>query len=108
MSSLINFDIFQKTVEPDISRKWCKLGIFCWNTGSNWIVMKSLQLEAEANGDNGDFFKEKCVNTTKDIYSCPESCDGDYRSYNGCCNNMVNKQYGEIVKFDHNNRSVVL
>ena len=66
--------------------------------------MKSLQLEAEANGDNGDFFKERCVNTTNDIYSCPESCDGDYRSYNGCCNNMVNKQYGEIVKFDYNNR----
>ena len=108
MSSLINFDIFQKTVEPDISRKWCKLGIFCWNTGSNWIVMKSLQLEAEANGDNGDFFKEKCVNTTNDIYSCPESCEGDYRSYNGCCNNKINKQYGEIVKFDHNNMFVVL
>ena len=70
--------------------------------------MKSLQLEAEANGDNGDFFKERCVNTTNTIYSCSESCEGDYRSYNGCCNNKINKQYGEIVKFDYNNRSFVL
>ena len=57
----------QKAVEPDISRVWCKLGIFCWKTGSNWIISKSLQLEAEANGDNGDFFKERCFDTTNDI-----------------------------------------
>ena len=73
------------------------------------MVMKSLQLEAETKGENGDFFKERCVNTTNDIYddSCPESCDGVYRTFDGCCNNLVNKQYGQTVKFNHN-RSVVL
>ena len=98
-----------KTIEPDISRGWCIYGFFCWNTGSNWMVMRSLQLEAEANGDNGDFFKERCVSITNDMYSCrPESCDGDYRTFSGCCNNLINKQYGQIVKVDHNNSSILL
>ena len=98
----------QKTIEPDISRGWCKYGFFCFNTGSNWMIMRSLKLKAEAYGDNGDFFKENCVNTTNAIYSCPESCDGVYRTYSGCCNNLINKQYGQIVKVDHNNSSILL
>ena len=68
------------------------------------MVMRSLQLEAEANGQNGDFFKERCVNITNDMYSCrPESCDGVYRTFSGCCNNLIHKQYGQIVKVDDEN-----
>ena len=103
----------QKTVESNITRIFCSLfGSFCKNSGDNFIqlytIVTSLQQEAEANGQNGDFFKEKCVNTTNDIFSCSEPCDGDYRTFNGCCNKLINKQYGQIEKVDHNKRSILL
>ena len=72
------------------------------NRTNDWKITKSIQLELEACGDNGDFFKERCFNEINQRYSCPESCVGVYRTFSGCCNNLINKQYGQIVKVDQN------
>ena len=97
--------MIQKTIKADFTRGWCIYGFFCKKFDYNWMLMKSLQLTAEA-GHKEDFFKDTCVNKTNDIYSCSEPCDGVYRTFSGCCNNLINKQYGQIVKFEHQKYSL--
>ena len=73
----------------------------CYKTSSPWHVMKKLQLNTSTT--NGGHFLEACFNETSEQYSCLESCDGVYRSFTGCCNNLDNKEYGQIIKFDSSN-----
>ena len=73
----------------------------CYNSSSPWHVMKSLQLNSSNYGVDGGHFQEACFNETSEQHSCSESCDGVYRSFTGCCNNLVNTEYGLIREF-HN------
>ena len=52
-----------------------------------------------SNGDSGGFFREACVNLTSEQFSCNVTCDGVYRTFDGCCNNLINTEYGQIMKF---------
>merc|ERR550532_3514694 len=65
----------------------CNGTISCDNSPYQWISMRSLQLNSSNTG-NIDFFKEKCFNQTVEESSCRESCDGVYRTFTGCCNNL--------------------
>ena len=73
----------------------------CYKTSNPWHVKKSLQLNAKSNSLAGKHFMEACFNETSKQYSCSEKCDGVYRSFTGCCNNLVNTEYGLIREF-HN------
>ena len=68
----------------------------CYKTSNPWHVKKSLQLNAKSNSLAGKHFMEACFNETSKQYSCSEKCDGVYRSFTGCCNNLVNTEYGQI------------
>ena len=79
-------------------RRWC------YQSHHNWFLMKSLQIKNKANGGSGEFFKESCVNLTSKSLSCSESCEGVYRTFSGCCNNLVNTEYGQAVKCQYVNK----
>ena len=78
----------------------CNGTIQCYNSSSPWHVMKSLQLNADSNGVDGEHFQEVCFKETSEQHSCLESCDGVYRSFTGCCNNLDNPEHGLIREFD--------
>ena len=62
--------------------------------------MASLQLAASASGGTGTgFFRDICVDLTSQQLACTETCDGVYRTFTGCCNNLINTEYGQIIKF---------
>ena len=73
----------------------------CYNASSPWHVKKKLQLRTSAK--DGGHFQEACFKETLEQHSCSESCDGVYRSFTGCCNNLVNTEYGQIIKFESSN-----
>ena len=72
----------------------------CYNSSSPWHVMKSLQSNASNYGVDREHFLEACFKETSEQHSCSESCDGVYRSFTGCCNNLDNTEYGLIREFD--------
>ena len=84
----------------DITRL-CRNGIFCsGNSQHNWFMAKSLNLGVTKNSDlyTGGFFMDICLNENRKKFSCDtKSCDGVYRSYTGCCNNIyTNTEHGQI------------
>ena len=81
----------------------CNGTIQCYNSSSPWHVMKSLQFNASSKGVDREHFQEACFKETSEQHSCSESCDGVYRSFTGCCNNLVNTEYGQIIQFDSSN-----
>ena len=68
----------------------------CYKTASHWHVKKTLQLSAKSNSLAEKHFLEACFNETSKQHSCSKKCDGVYRSFTGCCNNLVNTEYGQI------------
>ena len=88
--------------ETKAGRGFCRRG--CYKSDSNWYLMKSLQIKYKANGGSGKLFKESCVNLTSESLSCSESCEGVYRTFSGCCNNLVNTEYGQAVKCHYVNQ----
>ena len=88
--------------ETKAGRGFCRRG--CYKSHSNWYLMKSLQIKYKANGGSGKLFKESCVNLTSESLSCSESCEGVYRTFSGCCNNLVNTEYGQAVKCQYVNK----
>ena len=87
--------------EEKAGRGWCRR--WCFKSHNNWIVMRSLQSKDKASGGSGKFFKESCVDRTERSFACYESCEGVYRTFSGCCNNLVNTEYGQIIQFDSSN-----
>ena len=83
-------------------RGFCRRG--CYQSHHNWFLMKSLQIKNKANGGSGEFFKESCANLTSKSLSCSETCEGVYRTFSGCCNNLVNTEYGQAVKCHYVNQ----
>ena len=80
--------------------RWCRYGIYCYgNSHHNWFLAKSLHLEAskvQAQSDSAGFFMQVCVNENNKKFSCKnETCGGVYRTPTGCCNNLINLNYGQ-------------
>ena len=87
--------------ERKAGRGFCRRG--CYQSHHNWYMMRSLVEKIKENGGSGKFFKESCVNLTSESLSCSETCDGVYRTFSGCCNNLVNTEYGQDVKCNYVN-----
>ena len=65
----------------------------------NFMIMKALQVTAEQSASSGgrsfNFFRDICLSLSAPQTACTEACDGKFRTFTGCCNNLVNPQYGE-------------
>ena len=69
----------------------------------NFMIMRALQLTADqaapADSKKGSrtfgFFRDICVSLSAPQAACTETCDGKFRTFSGCCNNLVKPQYGE-------------
>ena len=72
----------------------CRRG--CGSGQGNWYIWKSLHLTARPAGDTAAL-EEACVDLDSEQSSCSESCDGDYRTFTGCCNNLLNTEHGQVV-----------
>ena len=87
------------------SQRWCRRW-WCHSSQHNWMQMASLQLAASASGGTGTgFFRDICVDLTSQQLACTETCDGVYRTFTGCCNNLINTEYGQIIQFQNPNIS---
>ena len=69
----------------------------------NFMIMRALQVTADqaapADSKKGSrtfgFFRDICVSLSAPQAACTEACDGKFRTFSGCCNNLVQPQYGE-------------
>ena len=103
-SSSVTEDFFRQF---ELNNNWVPMNLYlrcdgiqnCYNSSSPWIVMKALQLNASSYGVDEEHFQDACFKETSEQLSCQESCVGVYRTFTGCCNNLINTEYGQIIKF---------